>query len=283
MALDAAAYLELARVVAMQTAKLSTSAFYITDDDSLRLRTFGALAGVTLALETRIVGPDGVVQAGGDVHTPNTDRTEKVTIHDVGEGFLLSASLRATAGAPRRGQVFAILDLVRGSTGAIQPLAMLLQGYVTDSSRLGWPGSPVQASADGPGVIRSITGSDPAAAAEILETVPTNARWKLLGFRATLVTDANVANRLPRLVVDDGSAILLRAESINFQVASTTMAHWAAVGLAKIATASQDPQWGFPVGLALPGGFRLGTSTVALQAGDNWSAPQLLVEEWIED
>jgi hypothetical protein len=88
---------------------------------------------------------------------------------------------------------------------------VLLQGYVTDTSRLSFPGSPIRSSIEGPGVLRSITGTNPAANAEISETVPTNARWRVHAIRFTLVTDANVANREVALTLDDGAAVFARS------------------------------------------------------------------------
>lgn len=281
--IDAQEYLELARLVAYESAKLSASAFYLTADDSVRLRTFGGLAGVTLALETRLIGPDGRLQAGEERHTPSATRVETTTLHNVGDGFLLSASVRAIAGAPRRGQVFAILDLVRGTSGAVQPLAMLLQGYVTDSSRLGWPGSPVQASADGPGVLRSLTGTNPAAGAEISETVPTNARWRLLCAQFTLTTDANVANREVAFVFDDGASTFHTTPMNYLHTAGVPIAYAVGIG-GPVVVASSIVGRSQPIpALTLPSGARFRTTTANRQVGDDYSAPQYLVEEWIED
>lgn len=276
-------YRELVRQVAYEQAKLSSSAFFVSGDDHLRVRTFGSLASVTVSLELRFLGADGRLNAWAETHTPNSDRTEATSLHTLGEGFLLTAQLRASVGAPRVGQLFAVVDIIRGRTGAVIPIATLLQGYVTSSSRLAWPGSPMRDSVDGPGVIRSITGTNPAAGAEWQETVPTNARWRFHSLVARLVTDATVANRSLLVTFDDGATVVAMAGANNSQAASLTV-DWALIAGAVGATSAGNQRFlTHTPGLMLAGGFRINSVTLNLQAGDNWAAPQFLVEEWIED
>lgn len=52
-----------------------------------------------------------------------------------------------------------------------------------------------------------IVGANPAAGAEVSETVPAGETWCLLGVRVTLVTSATVATRQPILTLDDGTNI----------------------------------------------------------------------------
>ncbi|MGH2667508.1 MAG: hypothetical protein ACRDH5_00020 [bacterium] len=201
----------------------------------------------------------------------------------MGPGVLLGASIRASSGTPRRGQVFAIVDVVRGHTGAIQPLACLLQGYVSAAERLAWPGSPIDSSAEGPGVLRSVTGTNPAANVEISETVPTNARWRPLAISYELVTAIAAANRESALAIDDGATLLARVPSGFTHVASTTI-RYSAFHHAPRFTLAQDTAKNFPLPrVDLAEGMRLRTITTNLQAADDYGAPQILVEEWIED
>lgn len=256
---------------------------YFDGTDHLRLTTFNAAAGVTLAVEGRFLRKEGQVTDLVERHVPNTDRTSASSTFPVGEGWLLNVHVRATAGTPRRGQCFVLLEIVRGVTGAVQPVAVLLQGYVTDTARRGWPGSPLELSAEGPGVLRSVTGTDPAANTEISETVPTNARWRLYAVAATLVTDANVANREVALVLDDGATVLARVPSGFSHTASLTKLYSFFRG-GLVQTVAQDLTRIMAIPwVDLQGGSRLRTITTNLQATDNYGAPQLLVEEWIED
>jgi hypothetical protein len=283
MPIDQQDYRELVRQVAYEQAKLSTSAFFFDGNDRLRLRTFGSVASVIVAIEGRMLTVDGNVQAFADVHAPASDRTEATTLYRIGEGFLLNVSLRASTGTPRRGQVFGILEVVRGLGATVVPLAVLFADYITDTQRVGWPGSLVRGSTEGPGVLRSITGTDPAANVEITETVPANARWRPLAITFTLVTDANAANREVALTFDDGTTVFARVPSGFTHAASLTVIY-STYHHAPRFTVAQDTAKNFPLPrIDLQGGFRVNTVTTARQATDNFGAPQMLVEEWIED
>ena len=259
------------------------SAFYFSGDDHLRVTSFNSAASVALVVEGRFLTLDGRIEAFQDRHVPNTDRTSATSAFPRGPGWLLDVQVRASSATPRRGQCFVLLEVVRGLSGAVIPLATLLQGYVTDTSRLAYPGAPLEAMTSGAGVLRSIAGTDPAANTEISETVPTNARWRVHAIQFTLVTDANAANREVALTIDDGTTVFARIPSGFTHVASTTIVY-SAFHHAPRNTAAQDTTKNFPLPrIDLQGGYRLATVTTARQATDNYGAPQILVEEWIED
>lgn len=261
----------------------SSRAFYFSGEDGLRLTSFNSVAGVQLALEGRFLTLEGRVQVFQCFQVPNTDRTPLSTSFPMGEGWLLDVQVRASAASPRRGQTFVSVGVVRGLTAAQVSLSTLLQGYVTDTSPLAWPGSLLEAMASGPGVLRSITGTDPAAGAEISETVPANARWRLQAIQFTFVTGAAVANREVGLTFDDGATVFAHVASGLTHVAATSIVY-SAWPLAPRTSGAQDAtrSFTFPPAL-LPGGFRLNTVTTNFQAADDYGAPQCLVEEWIED
>ena len=135
---------------------------------------------------------------------------------------------------------------------------------------------------DGPGTIQSITGTNPAAGSEITETVPANTIWKLTAAKATFVTDATAANRLPRFIIDDGTNIFVESGSTFAQTASTTLRYLCGeYGLAgTLVSGNQFVAVPFPAGVIMSGGYRFITTTGAIQAGDNYTAPQLSVEAW---
>jgi hypothetical protein len=261
---------------------LAPSAWYFRGADALRLTSFNAAAGVVLALEGRFLTVEGEIKPFRFAHTPNTDRTTKSDIFLMGAGWLLDVQVRASAGTPRVGQCFVVVEVVRGLTSVAEALGVLVQGYVTDSQRRGWPGTLVENTLASRGVVRSITGTDPAANVEISETVPTGARWKLRGVLFTLVTDANVANREVALTIDDGATVVARIPSGFTQTATLTTLYSLFV-LAPRNAVAQDTTKNAPLpDLDLQGGYRIRTVTTARQVTDNFGPPQLLVEEWIE-
>lgn len=262
---------------------VGSAPIYFTGSDHLRLRVLNGGAGVTVQLSGRFISWDGVPVPFTDDLTPTTDRVASTRISQLGAGWLLNASVRVVAGAPRRGQTYVVVEIVRGFTGDVLPLGVVIQGYVSESSRLAWPGGLLADSIDGRGTLRSIAVADPAAGAEWSETVPTNARWVLYSVRATLTTDATVANRVPTVVIDDGANELARVASTAVQAASLVRPYSFGafgVGIDQGASGVTVPA---PFPLPLQGGWRVRSLTGAIVAGDDWSVPRLLVEEWVED
>lgn len=255
----------------------------LTGEEFLRVASFGSLAGVELAVRSRYIDDAGAVIPSADRHVPNSDRTIATSFHPLGCGRLIGVDVFASSGSPRRGQVFVVVDLIRGGSSAGTIAQNLLQGYATDTSRLAWPHTLNEPSASGKGVLRSITGTDPAAGVEIVETAPANARWLVHAIRFSLVASAAVANREVALVLDDGANIFARVPSRVTQTAGQTIAYTAMRDAALEAVAQDTERLIRLPWLELQGGMRFRTITTAIDVGDNYSAPQYLVEEWIED
>jgi len=131
------------------------------------------------------------------------------------------------------------------------------------------------------GRLRSITGPDPAANVQISETVPDRRRWRLLSFRFAFTCDANVADRTVTLAINDGTSTLYYLPSDTVQVATqlrTYYYHLQPVPQYIVGTNFQLP---LPP-ILLTSGFKIITATANMQAGDDFAAPQFLVEEWID-
>lgn len=261
---------------------LDAAGLYLTGEDNLRLTTFGGVANLVVVLEGRLVSPEGKIVPLSERQIPNSDYTAKSTIFPLAEGVLTNAQLRLGTGTAGRGSVFGVLEVVRGNGVNAQALSTLLAGYITTNGRLAWPGSPIESSINGPGRIRSITGTNPAANVEISEVVPVGTRWRLISWQATLVADANVATRTAELIIDDGTTVIVPAFPNVNQTAGQTMTYTAGVFGSFGSVAGAFNLIALPESLMLAAGFRIRTSTTNRQVGDDWTAPQMLVEEWIE-
>jgi len=258
--------------------------FLVTGEDHLQVDSFCSLSGVTVAIQLRFLEADSQkVVATQAAHTPNSDRTRATTVIGLAAGAVLNVRVVATGGAPRVGQLFVILRVVRGIASSRIALGTLLQGYVTAEQDLAWPGSPIVTSVEGPGALRVITGSNPNAGVAISETVPAGARWELISFRATLVADATAGTRQPRLTIDDGTNVFATLPSSFNQSAGQTITITWSQGMVFIdSTASVRASGPVPAGLQLPAGYRIRTDTTGIAAGDDWSAPTYAVREWLE-
>lgn len=126
---------------------------------------------------------------------------------------------------------------------------------------------------------KTISTADPGAGAEISHTVPAGVSWRLIGVLASLVTSAVVANRLARLVINDGTDDVLSFPAPAVHAASLTNQYqWAPVGVgASVTTAQLAP---IPGEIILRAGDVIKTSTALIDAGDNWGVARIVVMEW---
>ena len=131
------------------------------------------------------------------------------------------------------------------------------------------------------GLLRSITGTNPATGAEISETVPDRRRWLLRSIYITFTTSAVAANRQIRLVIDDGSDNLFLITTSTLHTAS--LAHtYTFANFSMPEVLSYTNVFHALPPLVLPPGSRIKTITLNLDPDDNYDAPQLLIEEWID-
>lgn len=201
-------------------------------------------------------------------------------------GYLYGLVFGAGAG-PVEGESFLRVFLAKtkppSSLGDF--LAPLISNYVVGGTLPCWPGSPVIGSRQGPGLIKTISLGNPAAGAEFATvTVPSNARWRVRGFAAQLVTAAGGGSRNLRFDYSDGSNIVGGGLSTANQGASTTVNYRGGIGLAPATAANIGTTLTGPVqlhDLILLAGYTIAFVTANLQAADDWGAGFLQVEEWI--
>ena len=257
--------------------------FFTSGEDNLRLVSFNSVTGVKLRLTVRTLGDNGRPIPGGVDQIPATDRSSTSTDCPLSGTTILNVDVHATAGVPKVGQTFVIVQLIRGLGTAAIVLGTILQGYVTTTQGLGWPGSAIVSSTDGEPALRTLTGTTPAAGAEALETVPTGARWELLAVLCVLTTNAVAGARTPNVQIADAAGRLsqtVNASALNnLQTGTFYLAQNLAYGSIP---ASLIFNWPIPQGLRLLAGQTFGTTTAGLQAGDQWSAPIYSVRDWLD-
>jgi hypothetical protein len=258
-----------------------TQNLYVQLNDFIAFRTTTNIAGCIVDFKYRWLTPAGDIKEG-EIFTPPFSNTNVIFIPPF-EGWLLSFSATLTQGAVTGQWAFCQALILRTTVNLLvqNAYALLWQDYLYSNTNNGWPGTIPKQITDGPGTLRSITGSTPAAGAEINEVVPASRRWNLLAFSATLVTSVAVANRAPAILIDDGVTQLFASAGLVTQAASLTL-RWNAspfVVTGGVQTTLGE-QMMTPTPFPLKAGFRIRTSTTALQAADQWSAPQYLVQEW---
>lgn len=256
---------------------------YVSPNDRLALHIYNAATGTEVQVAGRVLTFQKDIVPFSQLTTPTTDRVRTEQFIDLPEGFIHTCVVTINAGVVRRGQCYIRLLINRGRVAGGISQILLASGYISNTNWLTWPPGRATHSLEAPGGIRLISGTDPAAGAEISETVPTSARWRLLTIRYTLVTSAVAGTRRSNLVLDDGTTIFARHIAGVTQGVSTTLVYNWGVGLSRLTAAvtgeTMDP---FIDYVQLRGAFRFRTDTTSLDAGDNYSAPDFLVEEWIE-
>jgi hypothetical protein len=259
------------------------SPVYVRPFDALNLHVITLIAGgATVTFIVRILRADGQVILNTFVVTASTPGVGVNVPQNLPEGYLLSV----IASGPNntvRGQTFAAATLryLSALTGAVVDNLPLFADYVTASTPVGWPAGEVSQPTDRNGHLRSITGTAPAAGAEINEVVPSTTRWRLLAFRYTLTTAVAAANRESNLQIDDGVNPYATETASFTQIASLAFIYSWSIGFTRQAALQSNLISSALPGFIVEAGHRIRTSTSNIQAADQYSAPQYLVEEWL--
>jgi hypothetical protein len=256
---------------------------YIQPEDSFLLTINAPLIVLppTVFLYLRWLRPDGEIV--GLKKNPGIPSPISLFSFTIGEGILLSATLVGLPNnIPGPGALFATLTVQRDAPESNQNHMVLFSDYLTNYHYPSWPYGRQINSLDGAGRIRSIVGTTPAAGVDISETVPFGTRWRLIAFRASLTTNATAINRQAVLTFDDGANVFAQALSgANIQAANNTSS-WIFFDTAAVFTTSGFFSAPIPANLFLLANSRIRTVTANLQGTDQWSAPNYLVQEWVE-
>lgn len=258
------------------------SDLYVGAEEYLVLTSFNAWPQTLYEIVTRVLGPDGVLRIGHFYHTPNYDRTIKRENFTIGEGFLLGVTIAPTT-VPARGLSWATLALTRGSLSDGVPAAVLLKGYLEADAPLAWPNGPMDAFRGGPGALRDMQGTVPAAGVEVNELVPTGAARRIQSLCVQLATSPVAGNRTVVFLIDDNTGTAVGAFPSQYPHPPATLANYTLVpGGISAGLFGQSVTIAAPAQIALRAGFRIRTVTFGMDPGDQYLIPFLLVEEWIE-
>lgn len=257
--------------------------FRFTGEDAIEIASYNAVSSARIAVHGRTWHPETGIHPFAFQHIPTADRARTLEVFGLPFGYLLNLVVFAPSGSPKIGQTFVSVHVIRGRGQARILLATLLQGYVTAEQELAFPGSPIQNSIEAGGHYRLVVGTDPAAGAEIVETVPTGARWELVTFQGILQVNATVTPRRPLLVFDDGTTAYASLWANGSVTTSEVGAFLWGQGLTRGEPSDTGRKIGsLPTNVGLLAGSRIRTITENLQAADNWQAPHMFVREWLE-
>lgn len=260
---------------------LPPSAVYVGPDDAIVIYIRNPSLSATIFVNYRLLSPDGTI-------VPNS---QSFTCKSVGavpfifpisptEGYLMSLSLFAPTTS--RGQVFARVFLQRGTNQPTPVIdQVLLQGYVSDDDRLGYPQSPTESALSGRGWVHSNLGPNTPAGQDWVITVPPGVRWKLKGVQNGLTAAAGGANREVTFTVSDPNFLNMGLiPPAQAQASPNSFDYVWGEGLAYNPLISFAQSVPIFTDLVLGPGWHFGTITLSLQPGDQWGSPAYFVEEW---
>lgn len=257
---------------------------YVSKDDQLHLDVTTSFVPSVSELGARILTPEGEIHFQRHTVETTLSRVTEHRIFPAREGFLLGFAVSLISGEQAINWNYASVGLSRPDGGGAHVFQGLGQGYFDLGQPLFWPGEPYRRSTDGPGFFRRVTGADPAAGANISIEVPSNARWRPVALEAELVTDATVANRRFilraertggfRIFTSAADAVQTASQSIRYNTG-----HWGESGGNRDGIVLVN----WPEHVYLVPFDTLVSEVVNLQAGDNFGAPVIYVEEWFDE
>lgn len=259
---------------------------YIGRDDQLVIQACSLVGAEVVTVNVRILQPGGRIEENQFVLRPSGTGVTLTTNNALAEGYLLSVSALCSA-AITRGQTFARAFLNRGAFGIGAPGQLLFADYLTTAISTGFPGGRFLSPIEGPGFIASAFVTNPGAGADWFVVVQSNVRWRIRSILATLTTNATVANRQVTVFASQGGTKFFVGPAVQ-NIPAGTVAQVTAMGVSPVVAADTTKVMiPLPPDLILTGtaGFvqTLGVLTGNIQAGDQWSAIQVFVEQWLDN
>ena len=179
--------------------------------------------------------------------------------------------------ANEQGRVHATVILIANG----DRLYELCSGFVYAQKGISWPTSSNVDAVPGHGIFREFNGTNQAAGDEIVETIPNGRLWRLLAFQFTLVTAATAGSRRVHAVIAGPGGLELDFFGSTDQIISETKNYTcAAVGVIRDEKENDKIIIPIPDNLYIPENGTIGTRTTNLAAGDDFGAPNILIEEF---
>lgn len=162
-------------------------------------------------------------------------------------------------------------------------VGVLAQGYIAIGQSISYPGGQNRTPLEGRGVMVATTGANPAANNEAFVQPPTNSVVIPRSFRVTLVADAQAANRHVVLEISNGSVSPFLLPAAAVQTANQTVTYiWGDNVAAQNSAGPLVQTMPLPQGLILNDQCTLITATTNRQSGDDFGAPVLYSELYID-
>jgi hypothetical protein len=243
---------------------------YVGINDRLRIRLFcHTNVALNPVLETRILKVDGTIAIQEEQLTGIVVNVEADFVYYLPEGFILNVCLKYGAGVYSRGQVYGIIELVRGGGPFGTSSYKLANGYLSTMNAIVWPNPMPDPPSLGRGAL-TVLPIAPAAGADFNVQLPGLARGRLISIYATLTTAAGGSTRA--VVINLGFPPAIGIPMPSTQVGGLLQIYTGGPGMPMQPVNSFRVLFSTPVDFWLgPGGSLVNSVTSGLIAGDQWA------------
>lgn len=258
------------------------SDLYVQVGDALEVTACTDTFNEVITVSYRLLRPDGVLVNGQFIFPIAAAYTPQSFSEPLAEGFLLSLAVSA-AQATTRGQTFVRAFLTSSGSGSGVPVSTLMADYVTKQMTPAAPNGRVIGPTEGPGVVYPSNIANPPIGQEFTIHVPLNARWNPLSVAATLITSGAAGNRNAGIRITQGTNDNLYIGSNLPSGPGTALRFYWMPGIQPYTDGSGHVFLPLPTFTRIISNFEIASTTLALQAGDQWSNIQFSVEEWLDN
>lgn len=259
--------------------------------DMLRVRVMTSVVGnFTVNVSWRILTQEGSYVIGQQATPLVTGYSFGNTLTALREGYLLALTANLVGASAQLGQVYVqayvtVQQSKADPTDASQDLVLapLVQGFVTTSQQITWPGSlfAQQSEANWYRAVYAVT--NPGAGNQWSITVPNERNWQPVVISALLTTSAAVANRQPALFVTMEGAVPANWNSVRAPVIPANQqirCVWAQGTEHDNGLVADTYNDSLPLNVLLLANIdNITSGCLNFQAGDTWTQIQLTVRE----
>jgi hypothetical protein len=262
------------------------SQLYIDVDDQLVISGATTQANEVITVNCRLLEPTGRLQDMQFQIRPTNNRLVVRTPFGLAQGYILSVSVSAAI-ATTRGMTFARVAIQRSAGGTGQPAQMLFADYITTQSMSAYPSGRVLSPSEGPGNITEFTQANPLAGFDWQINVPVNTRWRVQAIDAVFTASAAVANRQVSFLTFANLVVVMTATDAANITASQAV--HVTISAAPVNVPVNPLKHVIPIApqFYINGSAfisqALNSSTLGLQAADQWSAIDVTLEEWLDN
>lgn len=255
--------------------------FYIRMEDEIRLSVFTTTASLTVTLEGILLDLDGDAKPFNIIVNPTSDGVRTSKQVRVGPGFVLYCEPRLSGGTPAIGNTTVVVEVVQSDNATAPVVKQVAFGSLTATGF--YPYQDIANTVTTSGTVsvsnnptpQLISGTTPAAGAEFVMTVPASTVWVVKHVNFKFVASAAAANRIITLHVVSGT------KDLGFYYGDTS---WTAGQTALFSFGGSAPFFDSPAPgtagfatshmpeLVLPAGATIGSNTVAIDVGDQYSS-----------